>query len=108
MDRAHIVSPPLPKNATEIRTIQREWGIERSYKTPNGPEICTSAPFNKRQALAAFIFVKAALTTSVTVLFDCLSKTHSVSQMILPHLHAREWLLQEFGHDRHVETQRSD
>ncbi len=32
MDRAHMVSPPLPKNATEIRIIQREWGIERKIK----------------------------------------------------------------------------
>ncbi len=45
MDRARMVSPPLPKDATEIRLTQRPWGIERSYKTSNGYEICTAAAF---------------------------------------------------------------
>jgi len=43
-----MVSPPLPKSATEIKIVEREWGIERSYKNPNGTEICTPAPFNSR------------------------------------------------------------
>ena len=41
-----MVSLPIPKGAIEIRIVQRDWGVERSYKTANGPEICTPAPFN--------------------------------------------------------------
>ena len=45
MDRARIASKPIPKEAIEIKIIKRDWGIERSYKTPNGTEVCTPAPF---------------------------------------------------------------
>jgi len=48
MDRAHMVSLPLPKSAVEIKIVEREWGFERSYKTPDGPVICTPAPFKRR------------------------------------------------------------
>ncbi len=41
-----MVSWPVPKNATAVRIIQRSWGIERSYKIKNGPEISTPAPFD--------------------------------------------------------------
>ena len=46
MDRARIASLPIPKEAIEIKIIQRNWGIQRSYKTINGAEICKSIPFN--------------------------------------------------------------
>ena len=46
MDRARIASLPIPKEATEIKITQRDWGIQRSYKTINGAEICNSIPFN--------------------------------------------------------------
>ncbi len=45
MDHARMVSPPLPKEAIDIRIVEREWGFERSFKTPNGPEVYTPAPF---------------------------------------------------------------
>ncbi len=40
-----MVSPPLPKEATDIKIIEREWGIELSFKTPNGTKIYTPALF---------------------------------------------------------------
>ncbi len=46
MDRARIASLPIPKQATEIKITQRDWGIERSYKTTNGAEVCKSILFN--------------------------------------------------------------
>ena len=46
MDRARIASIPIPKEAIEIKITQRDWGIERSYKTTNGAEICKSIFFN--------------------------------------------------------------
>ena len=48
MDRARIISPPIPKEAIDIKIIEKEWGIERFYKTPHGPEVCTPAPFNPK------------------------------------------------------------
>ena len=44
MQRARMVSIPL-KKGTKINLIRRNWGIERSYTTPAGIEICTPAPF---------------------------------------------------------------
>ena len=45
MDRAHMVSLPLPKEAIDIKIIRREWGIERTYKIPGGHKIYTPATF---------------------------------------------------------------
>ena len=45
MEHARIVSLPLPGDAIEGKLTQREWGIQRSYKTRNGNEICTAAAF---------------------------------------------------------------
>jgi len=45
MQRARMISTPLPRDATEVRLTQKEWGIERSYKTPNGNEISTATVF---------------------------------------------------------------
>ena len=45
MQRARMISIPIPKGIkTNIR--QRDWGIERSYTSPIGNEICTPAPFD--------------------------------------------------------------
>ena len=45
MDRARMASLPIPKGAIEIKISERDWGIERSYKTKKGTEICTPATF---------------------------------------------------------------
>ena len=39
-----MISIPLPKG-TKTNLRQRNWGMERSYKTPEGNEICTPALF---------------------------------------------------------------
>ena len=39
-----MVSIPLVKG-TRTKLQQRDWGMERSYRTPSGNEICTPAPF---------------------------------------------------------------
>ena len=41
-----MIAMPLPKG-TKTNLRQRDWGIERSYTTPIGNEICTPAPFEK-------------------------------------------------------------
>ncbi len=43
MDRARMVSP---KEVQQAKIVMREWGIERCYKTLEGFEICTPAPFD--------------------------------------------------------------
>ncbi len=45
MTRTQIVSLPLPTGSTEVKIIERSWGIERCYITPDGEEVCTPAPF---------------------------------------------------------------
>ena len=45
MTRAQIAAPPLPKGSTEVKIIERSWGIERCYVTPDGEKVCTPAPF---------------------------------------------------------------
>ncbi len=44
MQRTRMVSIPL-KKGTKTNLQLRDWGIERSYITPSGNEICTPAPF---------------------------------------------------------------
>ena len=46
MQRARMISIPLPKG-TKSNLRRRDWGIERSYITPKGNEICTPAPYEK-------------------------------------------------------------
>ena len=46
MQRARMASMPLPKG-TQTKLQRRDWGIERSYKTPIGNEICTAAPYEQ-------------------------------------------------------------
>ena len=45
MIRTQIASLPLPKGATEVKIIERGWGIERCYVTPDGDKVCTPAPY---------------------------------------------------------------
>ena len=45
MKRAHFAAPPLGKGLTEVKIIERSWGIERCYVTPDGERVCTPAPF---------------------------------------------------------------
>ena len=35
-----------PKEVQQAKIVMREWGIERCYKTLEGFEICTPAPFD--------------------------------------------------------------
>ena len=37
---------PLPKGSTEVKIIERSWGIERCYVTPDGEKVCTPAPYS--------------------------------------------------------------
>tara|TARA_Y100001968_G_scaffold320088_1_gene352574 strand:- start:956 stop:1132 length:177 start_codon:yes stop_codon:yes gene_type:complete len=45
MIRAQMAVPPLQKGFTEVKIIERSWGIERCYLTPDGDKVCTPAPF---------------------------------------------------------------
>ncbi len=46
MIRTQVAVLPLLKGSTEVRIIERSWGIERCYLTSDGDEICTPAPFS--------------------------------------------------------------
>tara|TARA_Y100001968_G_scaffold4204_1_gene3732 strand:+ start:329 stop:505 length:177 start_codon:yes stop_codon:yes gene_type:complete len=46
MIRAQMAVTPLPKGSTEVKIIERSWGIERCYVTPDGEKVCTPAPFS--------------------------------------------------------------
>ena len=39
-----MISIPLPKG-TQTFLRRRDWGIERSHRTPKGNVICTPAPY---------------------------------------------------------------
>tara|TARA_B100001250_G_C19797308_1_gene789380 strand:- start:1797 stop:1973 length:177 start_codon:yes stop_codon:yes gene_type:complete len=45
MIRAQISVQPFPQGSTAVKIIERSWGIERCYLTPDGEKICTPAPF---------------------------------------------------------------
>ena len=45
MDRVRIASPPLPREAIEIKIVARECWVERCYKFPGGNKVCAHAPF---------------------------------------------------------------
>ena len=49
MDRAHLAVPPLSKDTVEVKIVEREWGIERCYKTRDGNEQCVPAAFDTWQ-----------------------------------------------------------
>ena len=36
---------PLNKGTTEVKIVEKSWGIERCYISPDGEEVCTPAPF---------------------------------------------------------------
>ncbi len=46
MIRTQISSSHLQKGSTEVKIIERSWGIERCYVTPDGEKVCTPAPFS--------------------------------------------------------------
>ena len=46
MSRAQIAELPLPIGSTKVKIIERSWGIERCYVTPDGEKVCTPAPFS--------------------------------------------------------------
>ena len=50
MQRARMISIPLPKG-TQSNLRRRDWGIERSYISPSGNEICTPALYEKSSKL---------------------------------------------------------
>ena len=45
MTRAQIEAPLFPQGSTEVKIIERSWGIERCYLTSDGEMVCTPAPF---------------------------------------------------------------
>ena len=45
MNRSQASSTSLQKGSTKMKIIERGWGIERCYVTPDGINICTPAPF---------------------------------------------------------------
>ena len=45
MTRAQIATPLFPQGSTEVKIIERSWGIERCYLTSDGEKVCTPAPF---------------------------------------------------------------
>ncbi len=46
MIRAKFSANPLTKGSTLVKIIERSWGIERCYLTPDGDKVCTPAPFS--------------------------------------------------------------
>tara|TARA_Y100001968_G_scaffold294657_1_gene301394 strand:+ start:955 stop:1122 length:168 start_codon:yes stop_codon:yes gene_type:complete len=46
MNKIKTKSHPLALNRTEMKIIERGWGIERCYISPDGEQICTPAPFS--------------------------------------------------------------
>ncbi len=46
MYRAKLIAPALPKGAIEVTIIEREWGIERCYKSRDGLSHCIPAAFD--------------------------------------------------------------
>ena len=55
-----MVSIPLLKGTKAILRI-RNWGIERSYITPAGNEICTPAPFEELKEIRQFKILSSEL-----------------------------------------------
>ncbi len=45
MIRAQISVPALRNGSIVVKIIERSWGIERCYETPDGINVCTPAPF---------------------------------------------------------------
>ena len=49
MKRAQLVAPALPKETIQVKIVEREWGIERCYKSRDGQEQCIPASFDTWQ-----------------------------------------------------------
>ena len=49
MDRALLVAPSLPRTTSEVKIVEREWGIERCFKSRDGKEHCVPAAFDTWQ-----------------------------------------------------------
>tara|TARA_B100001029_G_C15028691_1_gene435390 strand:- start:1117 stop:1293 length:177 start_codon:yes stop_codon:yes gene_type:complete len=45
MIRSQIALPTLSSGPTVVKIIERSWGIERCYVTPDGEKVCSPAPF---------------------------------------------------------------
>ncbi len=45
MIKAKKTVTPLTNGSTVVKIIERSWGIERCYVTPDGDKVCTPAPF---------------------------------------------------------------
>jgi len=45
MNRPQIALASLSQRSTEVRIIERSWGIDRCFITPDGEKVCTPAPF---------------------------------------------------------------
>ncbi len=46
MDRALLVAPSLPRDITSVKIVEKEWGIERCFKSRDGKEHCVPAAFD--------------------------------------------------------------
>ena len=46
MNKARITNLSLLKGVTKVKIVERGWGIERCYVSPDGEQICTPAPFS--------------------------------------------------------------
>ncbi len=46
MTRTQITVHPFQKWSTQIKIIERTWGIERCYVTQDGQKVCIPAPFS--------------------------------------------------------------
>ena len=46
MIRSQIAECTLTKGSSEVRIIERSWGIERCYITKDGEEFCSPSPFS--------------------------------------------------------------
>ena len=45
MTGTQITKAAQAKRSTEVKIIERSWGIERCYLTSDGEKVCTPAPF---------------------------------------------------------------
>ena len=41
-----IAALPLPQGVTKVKIVEKIWGIERCYTSPDGEQVCTPAPFH--------------------------------------------------------------
>jgi len=46
MNQSQKVLATMPKGITEVKIVEREWGIERCFKTRDGRDYCIPASFD--------------------------------------------------------------